>query len=474
MIKRLLLVVDLAIIVVSFLLSYYLLPVYRPLIIPNVKPVLSPLTSYLWLLLLIIPLWILFLYQNHMYTELSTETFVTILARAALSIILGLSLLSLVLFLLKIQTISRMLIVGTAILGFAMHAGVRVAIRAYSSYRQKHGFYTRYLLLIGSHDTAQTTFERIKRHAPPLEYEVVGYLSLSGDSSEKEGKIPCLGSVNELPGVLSRHEIDRVIITHFSIIHDSLVYILENCEETGRPVTFLPDYLDSYRRENTIFSIKGDNFFGLPAITLTTTRERQLELFAKRMMDIAASAILLLLLSPLFLVIAAAIKLTSPGPVFYRWQVIGRNNREFTSYKFRSMVVEAGRMKAALEKYNEMKGPVFKMTDDPRVTPLGRILRKYSIDELPQLWSVLKGEMSLVGPRPVFRSELERYEFWQRRKLSVRPGMTCLWQVGGRNVISDFSEWVRLDLEYIDNWSLWLDLKILALTALAVVKGTGK
>jgi lipopolysaccharide/colanic/teichoic acid biosynthesis glycosyltransferase len=153
--------------------------------------------------------------------------------------------------------------------------------------------------------------------------------------------------------------------------------------------------------------------------------------------------------------------------------VAGYKGVEFTGYKFTTMWADADDRKAELLARNEMTGPVFKMKDDPRITPLGRLLRKYSLDELPQLWSVLKGDMSLVGPRPAFRHELERYELWQKRKLSVRPGMTCLWQVRGRNRISNFDDWVRLDLYYIDHWSLWLDFKILIWTALAVVKGTG-
>jgi lipopolysaccharide/colanic/teichoic acid biosynthesis glycosyltransferase len=153
--------------------------------------------------------------------------------------------------------------------------------------------------------------------------------------------------------------------------------------------------------------------------------------------------------------------------------VIGLKGRPFTGYKFTTMVADADERKRELMGRNEMSGPVFKIKDDPRVTPLGRILRRYSLNELPQLWSVLKGDMSLVGPRPAFRHELERYELWHKRKLCVKPGITCLWQVNGRNHISDFDDWVRLDLEYIDKWSLWLDARILARTVRTVVMGTG-
>lgn len=195
----------------------------------------------------------------------------------------------------------------------------------------------------------------------------------------------------------------------------------------------------------------------------------------KRFIDLTGGVFCLVIAAPILVVISLAIRITSPdGAAFYPWRVVGFGGRPFTGYKFRTMVPNADALKARLMAANEMSGPVFKMENDPRITPVGRFLRKYSLDELPQLWSVLKGDMSLVGPRPPLQSEWEHFEPWQRRKLSVKPGMTCLWQVQGRNNIRDFNEWVKLDLEYIDNWSLWLDFKILFLTFLAVFKGTGK
>jgi len=194
----------------------------------------------------------------------------------------------------------------------------------------------------------------------------------------------------------------------------------------------------------------------------------------KRVFDVASSASLLLLLSPLFLVIAMAVKLTSPGPVLYRWKVVGQGGRHFTGYKFRSMCVDADELKAQLEPYNEMRGPVFKLAEDPRVTKFGTWLRRHSLDELPQLYSVLKGDMSLVGPRPPLLSEYARFTEFQKQKLAVRPGITCLWQVNGRNDVKDFDEWVKLDLEYIRRWSLGLDLWILLRTVREVFVGSGK
>ncbi len=194
---------------------------------------------------------------------------------------------------------------------------------------------------------------------------------------------------------------------------------------------------------------------------------------AKRAFDIAVSLSLLILFSPIFLIIAAAVKLTSRGPVFYEFRVLGKNARRFVAYKFRTMVENADELKPSLLRENEMKGPAFKMRCDPRVTPLGKWLRKFSLDELPQLWSVLLGDMSLVGPRPPFAEEFVRYEPWQWGRLAVTPGITCIWQVAGRSDISDFDEWAALDLRYIKNWNLALDGKILLLTVPAVLRGRG-
>jgi exopolysaccharide biosynthesis polyprenyl glycosylphosphotransferase len=197
-------------------------------------------------------------------------------------------------------------------------------------------------------------------------------------------------------------------------------------------------------------------------------------LLIKQVFDYIAAAVLLVLLSPLLALVALAIRLTSPGPAIYRQIRAGINGRSFLMLKFRTMVLGAEDHQAELAAQNEMRGPVFKVTNDPRVTPLGRFLRRHSLDELPQLWNVLRGEMSLVGPRPLPIAEVARFDNdTHRRRLSVRPGLTCLWQISGRNDIADFTDWVRLDLAYIDQWSLWLDCKILLATIPVALFGRG-
>jgi lipopolysaccharide/colanic/teichoic acid biosynthesis glycosyltransferase len=194
----------------------------------------------------------------------------------------------------------------------------------------------------------------------------------------------------------------------------------------------------------------------------------------KRLADVIISGLLLILAMPLLAMIAIAVKLDSRGPILYKWRVVGKDGRPFRSWKFRSMCIDADDKKGQLLDGNEMQGPVFKLQNDPRITRLGKYLRRYSLDELPQLFSVLIGDISLVGPRPPLQTEYLRFSPAQKRKLAVKPGITCLWQVSGRNDIRDFDRWVSLDLEYVRTWSLWLDCKILWRTVITVLRGTGK
>lgn len=221
-------------------------------------------------------------------------------------------------------------------------------------------------------------------------------------------------------------------------------------------------------------ALEGAEQLEQPHLRLSPNWSSPIQVVMKRALEFVLSAIALLLLSPLLVAIAIGIKLTSKGPIFYRCHWMGKGGVTFIGYKFRSMVANADELKPMLQARNEMEGAAFKITNDPRITKLGAWLRRYSLDELPQLYSVLTGDMYLVGPRPPLIGDFEQFKEWQKQRLLVKPGITCLWQVSGRNNISNFDDWVKLDFEYIENWSFWLDVKILIMTAREVLRGSGK
>ncbi|MFZ5516806.1 MAG: sugar transferase [Candidatus Zhuqueibacterota bacterium] len=335
-------------------------------------------------------------------------------------------------------------------------------------YIRARGHNRRSVLIVGDGENSKRLVETIQ-NSSDWGLDIVGFLDGNGHEvgSEINGAT-VLGKLEDLPAVLHTHYIEEVIFALPLSKLEAAKDLLYMCELEGVQTRIVSNFfsgLVSYAEVETVH--------GLPIITYSTTRRNVWELFVKRVIDMSLSGIGLIILSPLFLAIAAFIKLTSPGPIFYRWQVVGLNKRKFTSFKFRTMVVNADDLKEKLMAKNEMSGAVFKMKNDPRITKVGRVLRKFSLDELPQLFSVFKGDMSLVGPRPPLVTEVPKFKNWQRRKLSVKPGITCLWQCNGRNHINNFDDWVLLDLQYIDHWSLWLDFKILFKTIPAVLSSRG-
>ncbi|MDX6767437.1 MAG: sugar transferase [Candidatus Methylacidiphilales bacterium] len=276
----------------------------------------------------------------------------------------------------------------------------------------------------------------------------------------------------DLAGFIDRLHQGSIELVIFDIRKGSIQKVTEAiqaCEQEGIEVWMTTGFI-----ETSLAQLKVDYIAGLPVLIFRSTPDSSWQLLLKNLVDRIGAAALLVCSSPMFAVIAAVIRITSPGPVFFRQERSGRYGRPFLMYKFRSMVSNAEQTRQELQQYNEMSGPVFKISKDPRVTPFGRWLRATSLDELPQLWNVLRGEMSLVGPRPLPVYEtLAMSENAQRRRLSVKPGLTCLWQVCGRNEVSDFKDWVRMDLEYIDRWSLGLDFEILFKTIPAVLARRG-
>jgi exopolysaccharide biosynthesis polyprenyl glycosylphosphotransferase len=267
---------------------------------------------------------------------------------------------------------------------------------------------------------------------------------------------------------LSENAIDEVLFTDVVEVMPQVEEMVLICSEQGVRTTIVADLFSMGMVKSGI-----SYFGGMPLIHFQTPPGDRWELAVKRIIDVLVSFVLLAVLSPLMAILALGVKLGPPGPVLFKQKRVGLNGRLFSLYKFRSMYNDAEEQKKALEGANEMVGPVFKVRKDPRVTPFGRILRRFSLDELPQLWNVFRGDMSLVGPRPPIPGEVSLYERKDRRRLSMRPGLTCTWQVSGRNNINDFGSWVKLDLEYIDNWSLGRDLLLLFRTIPAVLFGNG-
>jgi exopolysaccharide biosynthesis polyprenyl glycosylphosphotransferase len=276
-------------------------------------------------------------------------------------------------------------------------------------------------------------------------------------------------TTDDLVEMLHFHSANAVVISAKHTYFGQVEKAVQACELEGVEAWLLADFFNTQVCQTSL-----DEFSGRPVLVFRSAPADSWERVAKQVLDFAGAALFLFLMWIPFVVFAVAVKLSSPGPIFFRQQRAGLNGRPFVMLKFRSMMSNAEQRKHEIERLNEMEGPVFKVSNDPRVTPIGRFLRKWSIDEWPQMINVLRGEMSLVGPRPLPVDEVKRFDdVADRRRLSVKPGLTCLWQVSGRNTITSFKEWVRLDLQYIDNWSFWLDLQILAKTVPAVLRGTG-
>jgi exopolysaccharide biosynthesis polyprenyl glycosylphosphotransferase len=273
----------------------------------------------------------------------------------------------------------------------------------------------------------------------------------------------------QLIELLHKHSASSVLVSAKHANFERVEHIIQLCELEGVEAWLVADFFATQ-----IARASFDEIFGNPLIVFRSAPETSWQMLAKQLVDFFGAFVLLLITALPMAVIAVLIKLTSKGPVMFRQQRSGLNGAPFSIYKFRTMTTNAEQFQHELAAMNEMSGPVFKVTNDPRITPIGKWLRKFSVDELPQLFNVLHGEMSLVGPRPLPVDEVRRFnDLAHRRRLSVKPGITCLWQVSGRNKISDFKDWVRLDLQYIDNWSIWLDFTILMRTIPAVLRGTG-
>jgi len=371
---------------------------------------------------------------------------------------------------LRIQMVTPLFILFFWVASTLAGAASRVLLRYLLAGLRRRGRNLREMVVVGTNPRA-LRFARKVEARPELGYRIVGFVDghWAGTGVFEQTGYRVVADFAGFPRFLREQVVDEVVMAlPMESSYGQAARIAALCEEQGVIVRMLSDLFNLRLAQSTAGEFEGE-----PVITLYTGSPDGWQHLFKRTLDVALSLVAVLLLSPLFVLATLMVKLTSPGPALFVQERVGLNKRRFRLYKFRTMVADAAQRQRELEHLNEASGAVFKIRNDPRLTPVGKFLRKTSIDELPQLFNVLKGDMSLVGPRPLPVRDYQGFDHdWQRRRFSVRPGITCLWQVKGRSSIP-FEKWMELDMQYIDHWSLGLDFKILAKTIPAVIKGAG-
>jgi len=369
----------------------------------------------------------------------------------------------------RLPSVTPVLVIRFLLISASVLIASRLVLRWWLKFVRVRGRNLRQLLIAGTNSRSLEFAETIQNR-PELGYRLLGFVDDKWVGPEQDGSsFRIVTNIEGFRAFIRDHVIDEVVLAlPIKSFYSQTDKLIAFCREQGIIVRVLSDFFDFASGQTRV-----DQFETNSVVSFYNSPIDGKSVAAKRMLDIAVSSLLLLPLCPMLLVVAILIRLDSLGPALFAQERVGLNKRRFRMYKFRTMVVNAEKLQAQLESRNEAQGPVFKMKEDPRITRIGKFLRKTSIDELPQLINVLKGDMSLVGPRPLpVRDYVGFNEDWQRRRFSVRPGITCLWQIRGRSSIS-FDQWMELDMEYIDQWSLWLDMKILVKTIPAVVKGSG-
>ena len=404
-------------------------------------------------------LWVLGMYRLRARWQLRTE----ILDVGRAGVLIGLLAFS-VLFVFKLPDVSRLFLLTLFVAQIVLTIGSRAWIRWLLRELRDRGYNTRYMLVVGTGREARRFADRVERHRE-LGLRIIGFLSVDPGAPTMIDHRPVLGALDDIEEVLHGRIVDEVAVCLGDEHMQRIESIARLCEEEGKivriPLDDVPVGLPGGRVED---------FDRGKVLSLVYGPDRVAGMVVKRLLDISLSGFALLLLMPLFAIVAAAIIALDGRPVLFRQTRVGLHGRPFLVVKFRTMVPDAEDRLAELVEHNEIKGHAFKMTDDPRQSRTGRVLRRTSIDELPQLWNVLRGEMSIVGPRPPLPREVADYDLWHRRRLSMKPGITGLWQVAARGD-ADFDRWVALDLAYIDRWSVWLDLKIMLRTIPAMLQG---
>lgn len=418
-------------------------------------PDIEPFEEWVWLFLLIIPIAPLILDTQGFYNRPLLARRRTTAWQLFKASILGMIVLISLIFLFK-ENPARSVVLLFGPICFCLIFFKEEMLRQWVTSRLGQSQINRRVIVVGTQEDSERLQHEMKSGGSDS-IQVVATLNLNN------------ASIEDLVEMLHEHSANSVLITARHTFFGQIEKAIQACELEGVETWLLADFFNTQVSQTTL-----DDFNGRPILVFRSTPEDSWQKVAKQAIDVFGALTFLLAFSWAFILIAAGIKLTSPGPVLFRQRRSGLNGRPFTMLKFRSMVTDAEQLKVELQALNEMDGPVFKLTNDPRVTRIGRFIRRWSIDEWPQMINVLLGDMSLVGPRPLPVDEVQRFDdLAHRRRLSVKPGLTCLWQVNGRSEVTNFKDWVRLDLEYIDNWSIWLDVKILFRTIPVVLMGTG-
>ncbi len=413
-------------------------------------------------------IWAILLYSLGMYESFRIKQFSDIMLTVWSAAFLGVGAFGSAAYLFKMEHLSRLFAIFIFCGAAVLISFEKIAAMMFFRQIRKKGYNYRNILVVGTGPRAQQFMNLIKRRGE-WGLKILGLIDEDTSLIGKEiNGFKVMGALKDVADIVHENVVDEIVFIVPRSWLPKIEEIVFFCEIEGIRVDVAIDVFDL-----KFAKAKQTELEGFLLLTFERTPIRVGQLFMKALFDIVVSGILLIVCIPLFIVISIVIKLTSPGPVLFTQIRCGLNGRKFTLYKFRTMIKDAEQILPQLKANNEMKGPAFKMENDPRITPLGKFLRKFSLDELPQLWNVFKRDMSIVGPRPPLPDEVKQYDSWQRRRLSMRPGITCLWQVQGRNKITDFNEWSRLDLHYIDHWSILGDLRILVQTIPVVIFGIG-
>jgi exopolysaccharide biosynthesis polyprenyl glycosylphosphotransferase len=459
-------IVDAVLINVGFFVAYvarYQFQWFRPVDDAFLVPYCTYFPSSLMLTAILLPMF----WTEGLYTAKRKDSWfsdVYVIVRGAVTGVAALYVIALVY---RPVLYSRLIFAYAGLAVVLLLSAARALEMWVQAYARRRGHGVRRVLVVGAGETGRAVMRNVVAQ-PELGYSIVGFVDDKPERGNRDiGRLKGLGGTDRIAEVVSDHSVDEVIITLPWQYHRRIMSIMAQCERAGVGVRIVPDLF-----QMSLSNVDIDDLNGIPLIGIKTVSIRGWRLAAKRAVDVAVAGLGLLLLSPLLLIISALIRLDSAGPAIFRQTRVGRGGRLFTFVKFRTMREGAEQEVADLSALNEAGGPLFKIRNDPRLTRVGQVLRRFSLDELPQLYNVLRGEMSVIGPRPGLPSEVKQYQDWHRKRLETWPGMTGLWQVSGRSDLS-FDEMVFLDIYYIENWSLLMDLQIALRTLPAMLSGRG-